>query len=186
MLPQHILDHFARIPHNTPIKNHYYGVFNRIFTELCFTEDLFIVEPQYPIPRADEHPPLDFIIDYVVEVNDLPVLFLDIKSPLHIDPISTRVDADKQIRAKFLALYDVTPTPRLHGISAMGQKLSFYCLEKLEATTGRIIPTYVAPSTDYITDTVPAERWDTDITTEDGYQRFMAVINDVKEMAAAL
>ena len=33
-------------------------------------------------------------------------------------------------------------------------------------------------------DTVPAERWDTDITTEEGYQRFMTVISDVKQMAA--
>ena len=45
---------------------------------------------------------------------------------------------------------------------------------------------YVAPSTDYMIDTVPAERSDTDITTEDGYQRFMVYANDVKEMAAAV
>jgi len=157
-------------------------VFNRILNELCFTEDLFIVQPQYPFSQAGVPPTIDFVVDYVVEVNDLPVL-LEIKSPLHTNPISTRVDADAQIRAKFRALYDDTPTPRLHGISAVGKKLAFYCLDK---ATGHIILDYVAPSTGYITDTVPAERWDTDITTEDGYQRFMAVINDVKEMVAAL
>jgi len=56
----------------------------------------------------------------------------------------------------------------------------------MDKATGRVDPEYVAPSPVYVADTVPTERWDTDITTEDGYQRFMAVINDVKEMAAAL
>jgi len=65
----------------------------------------------------------------------------------------------------------------------MAQRLAFYCMDK---ETGRVDPDYVAPSTNYVTDTVPAERWVTDITTEDGYKRFMTVINDVKEMAAAL
>jgi hypothetical protein len=87
------------------------------------------------------------------------------------------------MRSRFHALYDITPTPRLHGVSVMGQRLAFYCMDK---ATGHVDPNYVAPSTNYIVDTVPAERWDTDITTEAGYQRFMAVINDVKEMAAAL
>ena len=35
-------------------------------------------------------------------------------------------------------------------------------------------------------DTVPAERWDSDIKMEEGYERFVAVINDVKQMEAAL
>jgi hypothetical protein len=181
MLPQRILDQFARIPHKTTIENQYYGVFDKILNKVCFTDDTFTIEPQYTgtLPQAA----IDFVITYVVEMNDLPISFLDINPPLHIDYISSRVDADTQMRARFYALYDVTLTPRLHGVSVMGQRLAFYWMDK---ATGRLHPNYVAPSMDYITDTVPAERWDTDITTEDGYQRFMAVINDVKEMAAAL
>lgn len=183
MLPQRILDQFARIPQNTPIENKYYGVFNQILNKVCFTDDTFTIEPQYPLPQAVGLPTIDFLVTYVVKVNDLPIFFLEIKPPLHINHISSRVAADAQMRARFYALFDITPTPRLHGVSVMGQRLAFYCMDK---ATGHVNPNYVAPSTDYIIDTVVAERWNTDITTEDGYQRFMAVINDVKEMAAAL
>ncbi|KAJ6617961.1 hypothetical protein B0H10DRAFT_1280545 [Mycena sp. CBHHK59/15] len=94
--------------------------------------------------------------------------------------ISSRIDADMQMRARFRALYDVTSTPKLHAISVMGQRLA------LDKATGRINPSYVEPSTERIIDTVPADRWETDITMEEGYQRFMAVVNEVKRMAAAL
>lgn len=178
MLPQHILDRFARIPHDTPIDNEYYGVFSRILHHVCFPEHHFTIEPRYPFPDLGV---IDSVFTYVVGVNDLLVFFLEIKTPLHINLISTRVDTDAEMRARLLALYEDTPTPRLHGVSAMGQRLAFYCLDK---ATSRLTPHYIAPSSN--TDTVPVERWDTDVTTEDGYQKFMAVINDVKEMAATL
>ncbi len=186
MLPQHILNEFARIPPTTNIENKYYGVFNKILSKVCFTDEVtFTIVPQYPypFPQVVGVPTINFVVTYVVQVNDLPIFFLEIKAPPYLDHISGRVDADAQMRARLRALYNVTPAPRLHGVSVIGQRLAFYCLDK---ATGRVDPNYVAPSTDYIIDTVPAERWDTDITTENGYQRFMAVINDVKEMAAAL
>ena len=106
-------------------------------------------------------------------------LFLEIKSPLHVDGISARINADAQTKARFCSLCEDTPTPRLHGISAMVQRLGFYCMYN---ATCRTTPYYVSRETG-VTDRAPlaAKRWDTDITTEDGYQRFMAVINDVKE-----
>ncbi|KIL68730.1 hypothetical protein M378DRAFT_157840 [Amanita muscaria Koide BX008] len=183
MLPQRILDQFARIPHNTTIENKYYGVFDKILNKVCFTDDTFTIEPQYVLPQAVGVPTIDFVVTYVVEVNDLPIFFLEIKPPLHLDHISSRVDADAQMRSRFRALYNVTPTPRFHGVSVMGQRLAFYCMDK---ATGHVNPNYVAPSNDYMIDTVPEDRWETDITTEEGYQRFMTVINDVKQMAAAL
>lgn len=185
MLSQHVLDQFARIPPTTTIENKYYGVFDKILNKVCFADDAFTVVPQYALPEAQTIgvPSVDFLVTYVVEVDDLPVFFLEIEPPLHVNHISCRVDADAQMRAKFCALYDMAPTPRLHGISVMGQRLAFYCMDK---ATGRINPSYVAPSMQYIVDTVPAERWETDITTEEGCQRFMAVIDDVKGMAAAL
>jgi len=77
------------------------------------------------------------------------------------------------MRARFRALYNVTSIPRLHGVSVMGQRLAFYCMDK---ATGHVNPNYVTLSTDYMIDTLPAERWDTDITMEEvsevhgGYQ----------------
>jgi hypothetical protein len=191
MLPQCILDRFARIPPNTIVENEYYGVYDKILNKVSFTDEIFTIEPQYILPQAVGLPPndfvgvptIDFVVTYVVEVNDRPIFFLEIKPPLYLDHISSRVDADAQMRTRFRSLYEDTPTPRLHGISVIGQRLAFYCLDK---ANGHVDPNYVAPSTDYMVDTIPAERWDADITTEEGYQRFMVVINDVKAMAAAL
>jgi len=89
MLPQHILDEFARIPHDTPIKNKYYGVFNMILTQVCFADVNFIVIPQYPLAEAGVPPTIDFVVIYVVQVGGRPVFFLE------IIPLS--------ISAKFLA-----------------------------------------------------------------------------------
>ena len=51
-----------------------------------------------------------------------------------------------------------------------------------DKATSSISSNYVAPSTYDVRATVSAERWETDITTG----RFMAVINDAKQMVAAL
>ena len=37
-----------------------------------------------------------------------------------------------------------------------------------------------------LTDTVPANRWELDITTEAGHRQFMEVAGDVKGMVAAI
>jgi len=87
------------------------------------------------------------------------------------------------MRNRFSSFYDAIPTPKLHGISVMGQRHAFYSMEK---ATGHIVPERVQPVENYVTDTVPANRWELDITTEVGHQQFMAIVNDVKGMVAAL
>jgi len=65
----------------------------------------------------------------------------------------------------------------------MGQRLAFYSMDKV---TGHMVPEYAQLAENYVTDTVPANRWELDITTEVGHQQLMAVVNDVKGMVAAL
>ena len=67
----------------------------------------------------------------------------------------------------------------------MGQRLAFYCLD----TATRVVEPQlerVGRSVGRITDSVPANRWDSDITTAAGYERFMEVVNDVRGMAEVL
>ena len=186
MLPQHVLDEFAHIPHDTTLEDDYFGVFNQILSRVCFAGGPFITHPFYFLPLV-VHGTLETgpfqVVTYVVRVKNQPIFFLEIKNPCHLDTAYSRVHVDMQMRAKFCGLYNITPTSMLHGISAMGQKLAFYCFDK---AMGHVTPDFIEPSygdTGMI-DTVPAERWDTDITTEEGYQRFMTVISDVKQMAA--
>lgn len=104
----------------SPAENVERGV-DKILDKVCFT-DAFTIEPQYALPQAVGVPTNDFLVTYVVEVNDLPVFFLEIKIPLHLNHISSRIDADAQMRARFRALYNVTSTPRLHGVSVPWDK----------------------------------------------------------------
>ena len=87
------------------------------------------------------------------------------------------------MKDRFLTLSDLTPLPRLHGISAMGQKLAFYCLDK---ATDHIDSEYVEQSSTSMLNGVPANGWDLDITTAAGYERFMEVVNDIKGMVEGL
>ncbi|KIM72899.1 hypothetical protein PILCRDRAFT_81537 [Piloderma croceum F 1598] len=186
MLPQPILNQFARIPLNTTIENKYYGVFNKILDRTFnATSDTFTIQPQYPLPQAQTYgvPSIDFVVTYVVAMDEKPIFFLEIKPPGHVGDISSRIAADDQMRVRFRSLYDLTPLPTLHGISAMGPRLAFYCLTK---ATGNIEPEYVERSRSRITDVVPANRWDSDITTAVGYGRFMQIVNDVRGMVEAL
>ncbi|KIL57281.1 hypothetical protein M378DRAFT_171952, partial [Amanita muscaria Koide BX008] len=182
MLPPSILDYFARIPLNTTIENKYYGVYNKILDRTFnSTRDTFTIQPQYPLPQAQTHgvPSADFVVTYVVAMDERPVFFLEIKPPGHVNDILSRIAADDLMRDRFRSLYDLTPLPRLHGISAMGQRLAFYCLDK---ATGNVEPEYVERSRSRVTDVVPANMWDLDITTAAGYERFMEVVNDAKGM----
>jgi hypothetical protein len=56
----------------------------------------------------------------------------------------------------------------------------------MEKATGHIVPERVHPAENYVTDIVPVNRWELDITTEVGHQQFMAVVDAVKSMVAAL
>ena len=77
MLPQHILDRFARIPHDTPTDNDYYGVLNKILSsKLCFGEAAFTIEPRYP-PDAG----VNSVFTYVVKADDQPLPSNQIPSP---------------------------------------------------------------------------------------------------------
>ena len=59
----------------------------------------------------------------------------------------------------------------------MGTKLAFYS----KHGNGPVTPPGIVPDPQMVTDTAPIERWDSDILTEEGLQRFMAVVNEIKE-----
>ena len=80
------------------------------------------------------------------------------------------------MRDRFRSPYDLTPLPRLYRISAMGQRLAFYCLDKTMAT-GNVDPGYVGRSRARIMDVVPANTWGFVITTAAGYEGFIEVVN---------
>ena len=124
---------------------------------------------------------LDFVVYFRVDLHRIPVFFVEVKTALTITILSARADADDQMRQRLRQLYDQSLS-ELRGISALGTKLCFYSLDKsLESLTPLAIPRNEA----YINDTAPVARWDSDMLTDNGYDRFMGVCNEVKALAAA-
>jgi hypothetical protein len=114
-----------------------------------------------------------------VDLHRILVFFVEVKTALTITLLSARADADDQMRERLRQLYDQSLS-ELRGISALGTKLCFYSLDKsLESLTPIAIPRNDA----YINDTAPVDRWDLDVLTDDGYNRFMDVCNEVKDLA---
>ena len=107
------------------------------------------------------------------------MFFVEVKTALTITVLSSRADADDQMRERLRQLYDQSLS-ELHGISALGTKLCFYSLNKsLESLTPLAIPR----NETYINDTAPVDCWDSDILTDNGYNRFKGVCDKVKALA---
>jgi hypothetical protein len=159
-------------------------VYNKILSRAFdIVNSPYIVEPTYAPPVEDpDVPAIDFVVTHNVAMSDPPVFFVAIK-PGNIHSKPARLAADAQMRHIFRALRNDTPIPILHGISVMGRKFAFYSMTK---ATNDIVPKDIETSQDHATNTIPVDRWQLDITTEEGYQQFMTVVDNVKRMAAAL
>ncbi|KAG2130702.1 hypothetical protein DEU56DRAFT_890018 [Suillus clintonianus] len=174
-----ILDMFAEIPADTTIPNEYYGVYNWVLRGAF--GHVYTVHPFYELPECYKDPSLlpegktayDFSVTYAITLQNNPLLFLEIKPPGHLNDLSARFAADKQMRERFHSLRPITTTPRLHGISVMGQRLAFYHMDK---SSGCIFPK-LPTSGD-----VPIDWWKMDITTKAGNREFNTVARDVKNM----
>ncbi|KAF8960700.1 hypothetical protein BDZ97DRAFT_1832379 [Flammula alnicola] len=157
------------------------GIYNSFLFSVFPSAD-FTVWPQYPLHTPQGHNRgilYSFIVEFVREREQIPVFFLDVKPAGDIEDDSARAVADKKMRQTFRILAKSCKTPKLYGFSAMGQKLALYCLDM---ESRHITPAAIECSSTRITDTVPQEWWDIDITTQAGYDKFMEVAQETKGM----
>lgn len=184
--PAHIVAKSARLLDTETIENKFYGLYNTILNE-CFPSTQFTVIPQYVTSEAmtGGTGAIDFAITYVIEPLNIesPVFFLEIKPPTHFDSISCRKLAENQIRSRFSQLAHLVRVPKLYGVSAIGRQLSYYTYER---ASGAIEPTALADSTTSVVDTAPSTRWSTNIMEETGYAKFLGVVQEIKQMVAAI
>jgi hypothetical protein len=168
------------------IENKFYGLYDAILNE-CFPSTQFTVIPQYPTSEAQMGGigAIDFAITYVIEPLDLesPVFFIEIKPPTHLSSISARKDAENQVRNRFGQLAHLVRIPKLYGVSAIGRQLSYYTYEW---ASGAVDPIALADSINVIVDTAPIERWDTNIMQEEGRTKFVAIVEEIKQMVLDL
>jgi hypothetical protein len=188
--PPHIVAKSASLLDTETIENKFYGLYNIILNE-CFPATQFVVTPQYATAEARAGSTGDiidraFAITYVIERLNLesgPIFFVEIKPPTYLPSISTRKDAENQIRHRFLQLSHLVRIPKLYGVSAIGRQLSYYIYER---ASGNVEPVALADSPSAVVDTAPIERWDTNIMEEEGRVKFLAVVEEIKQMVATL
>ena len=117
-----------------------------------------------------------------VSYNEHPVFF-KVKPSSHVDHISSRESADKQMRKRYKDLGCRVEIPILYGMSALGTKVCFYTYDK---GTRSILPRTIKDDGDLVIDTAPTDHWSLDVMMPDGERKLREVVNQVKAMCAQL
>ncbi|KAM6501969.1 hypothetical protein JOM56_001946 [Amanita muscaria] len=160
--PAYIESTSSRLTDTEPIANKFNGLYDAIIHE-CFPSSQFVVTPQYPTLEAPEPFGVgasNFAISFVIEPVGLesPVLFIEVKPPTYI-----------QIRARFGSLDHLVRIPKLYGISAIGA----------------VEPAALPADPNRVIDTAPVERW-ANIMQEEGRTKFLAMVEEIKQMVRAI
>ncbi|KAF8429911.1 hypothetical protein BGX38DRAFT_1232645 [Terfezia claveryi] len=140
-----------------------------------------MIVPQYK--RPEESKSVDFATTFLVSHNEHPIFFLEVKASDHINHISTRGDADKQMRERFKKVFDEVKVDILYGVSAIGTR---FCVYQVNAASGYIEPEAIPEDPIRVTDTAPAARWDLDVMTVEGRKRLLEVVGHIKTMCEQL
>jgi hypothetical protein len=181
MWPEYVIRSFHAI--NSPICNvsHFHGPYFKLLW-YCFPPNTEFTPIPHPLKAASQpRDSIEFIVNRAVSVplENKPVLIVQLKNPAAIQHISTRAEADDQIRRRIIDLAERCPLRTLHAVSALGTKLSFYSLDLKNRAAG-IDPPRIDRDPVLVNDYAPAERWNCDILEASGEEKLLAVINEIK------
>ncbi|KAF8969619.1 hypothetical protein BDZ97DRAFT_1653537, partial [Flammula alnicola] len=160
----------------------YYGPWKKLLHYLFPLDSGYEVIPQYKRP-SQMNGNIDFVALFTIKVVHEPVFFLTIHPPAAFDVASKREEADIHIRDCYGYYMEGVRVPVLHGVSALGTKLSFY---RCEADTKEWTPHNVPHEDEYVTDIAPQERWNADVLEEEGARKLQAIVDNVKAMSAQI
>ncbi|KAF8880504.1 hypothetical protein BD779DRAFT_1548580 [Infundibulicybe gibba] len=142
--------------------------------------DDYIIHPQLAPGFSGCEAP-DSVMYLRVDLHTTPVLLVGVGTETAINNASARAAADNQTRLRLGQLSDEHST-ELHGISALGTRLRFYCCDRAESV---VTSPPILQHTTSTNDVAPADLWDTDLLTDSGYGRFMDFLAHVMTLAAA-
>ena len=162
-------------------ESRFYGPYTLLLSYLFPMDERFMICPQYKHPGQSKS--IDFTMIFIVSHNEHPVFFVEVKPSGHVDHITSRESADKQMRKRYKDLGRSVEIPILYGMSALGTKVSFYTYDK---GTRSILPKTIKDDGDVVIDTAPADHWSLDVMTPDGERKLREVVNQVKVMCAQL
>ncbi|KAG0138269.1 hypothetical protein HOY82DRAFT_512278 [Tuber indicum] len=162
-------------------ESQFYGPYNALLTFLFPLNEMYMVVPPYKCPA--QLGSVDLVTMFIVRHNQHPVFFLKVKSSGSLNDISSRKEADLQMREQFQHLFEDVKIETLYGVSAMGSKI---CIYKLDRASGRLSPTVIPTGGEFVTDTTPIDRWNVDILTPGGEEQLRQVAQHIKEMLRQL
>ncbi len=167
-----VIRRFQRIPANA-IEKDYYAPFDKLLNTEFDTRSRYTVAPQ-SFPISSSHKSIDFYIEYQVQLEDKPVLIVEVKAENNLKSLSSRKEADHQMRDRLVDLYEECPLDKLYGISFFGTYYSIYCLSKDSMI---IYPNAISDSIHRIIDTAPMANWKENILVHDGAIRLKEIFN---------
>ncbi|PWW77763.1 hypothetical protein C7212DRAFT_178104 [Tuber magnatum] len=159
----------------------FYGLYNVLLTYLFSFEEEYIVVPQYK--RPTQLTSVDFTTIFLVRYKHHPVFFVEVKSSGSLHHISSRREADLQMRERFERLFEDVEIETLYGVSTMGTKI---CIYQLDRASRRLDLDAIEGDARFVTDTAPAHRWNVDIMTPEGEEKLQEVVRDIKAMSGGL
>jgi len=159
---------------NNALEQNFYGPYNKLLYKI-FNRNGFSVTPQvYPVLERKER--IDFFVEYRVTVHKQVVFILEVKAPGSLQFMSSREEADRQMRKRLADLTPLCPLPSLRGVSAFGTRIAYYTGNK---AARRIVPQMIIGSVEEMTDVAPSTWWDSDILETNGALKFSGVLQQV-------
>jgi hypothetical protein len=119
---------------------------------------------------------VDFIIEFEVLLEDIPVLFVEIKEPQKLFLKSAHEEVDNQMRKCMGDLAPSSPLETLNSVSTFGTCLAFCTYDKQT----HIPPNCIFLDPERETNTTPLDHWDCDILEDEGSQQFQDLVAKIK------
>jgi hypothetical protein len=164
-----------------PFESRYYAPYNTLL-------DYALRDVPFTFPVAPLKAPPDDIFPYeevpvyclvVSNLEQKPVLFVDIKDDSWANEPYRRVLADFQIRKRYDQLMFNCPIPRLYGLSVLGTSLRVYCGDK---ATEQLTPDFVDRPNVLPSNFLEGE-WGLDILSPDGLKKMQDIFAYIKAEA---
>lgn len=191
--PPALLDIFETCRHqHIALEARYYGPYdallNYLTSRVAYRFEFFIAPAPQCIPNTIDQ---NQLVDFVVCLRDRdgphanleqkPVIIVEVKDDQSANSATLRLQADEQIRIRFHQMLPNCPIPRLYGISFLGTSMRVYCGD---TATGDVIPELIDnPDPDSVPPPDLLEgRWDIDVLSPVGAMRMHEVMWHIARM----
>jgi hypothetical protein len=157
------------------LEREYYGPYNKLLNAEFDVMGRYTIAPlKYPLVDSQEC--TDFFVEHQVEIDAYPILLVKIKAPSVLLDISSRQDADEQMRKRLVAIHESCPLDRLVGISAFG---TYCCVYVYDKVSRRITPNAIPDNQSFVVDVATVEKWSHDLLEVEGAQKLKDIFSEI-------